>query len=94
MYILFYAVSRLLQLLSLAIFVRVIMSWVYPQGQVYYWLNRLTDPFLAPCRRLSLWVRQHTSMPLDFTALFAMIAISILSRLIWRIYYILPRFLR
>ena len=94
MYLLFYALSRLLQLLSLAIFVQVIMSWVYPQGKVYYWLTRLTAPVLSPFRQLSYWIMQRTSLPLDFTPWFAMIGISIASRLLWRIYYLLPRVLR
>ena len=86
MYFLFYVLSRLLRLLSLAILAQVIMSWVYPQGPVYRWLTRLTDPILAPFRRLSRWVMDITSLPLDFSPWFAMIAINLVSTLIWRVY--------
>ena len=87
MYILFYSLSQLLRLLSLAILVQVIMSWVYPQGKVYYWLRRLTEPIMAPFRRLSMWLMRRTGLPLDFSPWFAMIAINLVSELIWRVYF-------
>ena len=87
MYIIFNALSQLLRLVSLAILVEVIMSWVYPRGKVYYWIGRFIEPVMAPFRRLSMWIMQRSGMPIDFSPWFAMIAINLVSQLIWRVYF-------
>ena len=87
MYILFYSLSQLLRLLSLAILVQVIMSWVYPQGKIFYWIGRLIEPIMAPFRSLSLWIRRRFNLPIDFSPWFAMIGINLVSQLIWRVYF-------
>ena len=94
MYRLFYGVSQLLRLLSLAILVHAVMSWVYPRGKLFDFLSRLTAPILAPFRRLSYWVMNRTGLPVDFSPWFAMIAINFVSELIWRAYFMLPWGLR
>ena len=46
-------------------------------------------PFVAPFRRLSVWLMSRFRMPLDFSCWFAMIGISIVDQLLWRIYALL-----
>lgn len=90
-YILINALGQLLHLISLAILARVIMSWVYPRGQVFFWLVRLTEPILSPFRRLSRKIMELTSLPLDFTPWLAMVALSLVTRVLWSLYALIFR---
>ena len=71
----------LLRFLMLAIFARVIVSWIAPQGgsnnpivQVIY---QITDPILMPFRRILPRVGMF-----DFTPMFAMITIVVITEIL------------
>ncbi len=94
MYTLFQAVSIFLNVIDTAIFVYVIMSWFSPRSRFYIWLVNFVTPFIKPFYRLSLKIMTRTGWRVDLSAWMAMIAISIIQRLLWVIYGMLPWFLR
>ena len=89
LYSVFYAAHLFLQLLSYAILFQCILSWIAPRSALYRWLDYFTAPFVAPFRRLMHAMMRRWGSPFDFSYWFAMIAISILSRLLWRLYALL-----
>ena len=94
MYTLFQAVSIFLNVIDTAIFVYVIMSWFSPRSRFYIWLVNFVTPFIKPFYRLSLKIMTRTGWRVDLSAWMAMIAISLIQRLLWVIYGMLPWFLR
>ena len=94
MYTLFQAVSIFLNVIDTAIFVYVIMSWFSPRSRFYIWLVNFVTPFIKPFYHLSLKIMTRTGWRVDLSAWMAMIAISIIQRLLWVIYGMLPWFLR
>ena len=76
----FFDIIRLVcQILTIAIFIRAILSWVSPRpNSLTLLLDRITEPILAPLRR----IMPRTGM-FDFTP---MVAIIILQLII----YLLP----
>lgn len=89
LYGVFQAVSAFLRVVSLAILVYCVLSWFHPSSRFYVWLGSFIRPFVAPFRRLSVWLMSRTRMPLDFSCWFAMIGISLLERLWWVLYRLL-----
>lgn len=61
--------------------VRIILSWVRinPYGKFYRFIFELTEPVLAPFRRL---FRPSPSMPLDFSPMLAIFALYLVERLL------------
>ena len=92
LYAVFKAGSVFLQILDYAILAYCILSWFRPSFSFYYWLQNFIKPFVMPFRRLSAWIMRRTGVPLDFSCWFALIAISIIQRLWWQLYYILRVF--
>jgi YggT family protein len=77
-------VQLLLQVLSLAILFRVLMSWVDPLGnmRITQILRDLTEPMLAPIRSLLPGMGMF-----DFSPIIAMLILQAISRLlIWSVY--------
>jgi YggT family protein len=72
-------ITLLLQILSLAIFVRVLLSWVDPMGnmRVTQVLRDMTEPIIAPIRNLL-----PNTMMIDFSPFIAMLLLQALGRLI------------
>ncbi len=72
-------ISMLFQILSLAIFVRVLLSWIDPQGnmRITQVMRDLTEPILAPIRNLL----PNVAM-IDFSPFIAMLLLQMLGRLI------------
>jgi len=70
-----------LQLLMFAIFARVIVSWIAPQGgtnnPIVNLIYQITDPILLPFRRILPRVGMF-----DFTPMFAMITIVVIMRVL------------
>ena len=66
-------VSVLCQVLALAIFVRALMSWINPNpgNPIVRFLNDITEPILAPLRRVIPMVGM-----MDLSPLIAMIVLS------------------
>jgi YggT family protein len=69
----------LFQILSLAIFVRVLLSWIDPMGnmRITQVMRDLTEPILAPIRNLL----PNVAM-IDFSPFIAMLLLQMLGRLI------------
>lgn len=89
LYRVFLAASTFLRVVDAAILIYVILSWFRPRNSLYLWLESFVRPFVAPFRRLSVWLMSRFRMPLDFSCWFAMIGISIVDQLLWRIYALL-----
>lgn len=89
LYTVFYAASRFLDLISTAILVYCITTWVAPRSSLRYWLERFISPFCSPFRRLARYISMRWGSPFDFTCWFAMIGISLISRLLWQVYHLI-----
>jgi YggT family protein len=72
-------IAMLFQILSLAILIRVLLSWVDPMGnmRVTQILRDLTEPILAPIRNLL-----PNMMMIDFSPFIAMLLLQMLGKLI------------
>jgi YggT family protein len=72
-------IVMLFQILSLAILVRVLLSWVDPMGnmRITQIMRDLTEPILAPIRNLL-----PNMMMFDFSPIIAMLLLQALQRLI------------
>ncbi len=72
-------IQLLLQVLSLAILFRVLMSWVDPFGnmRITQMLRDVTEPILAPIRNLLPGMSMF-----DFSPIIAMLLLQALSRLL------------
>ena len=91
LYSVFYAAQKFLEIISYAILFQCILSWIAPRSPLYFWLNRFTAPFVEPFRRLTYKLMSRWGSVVDFSCWFAMIAINILSRLLWYVYDFLLR---
>lgn len=89
LYRIFSAVNMLLSLLSTAIFIYCILTWVAPRSSARYWLERFIEPICAPFRPLARMMITRWGAPFDFTCWFALIGIRILSSLLMRLYYLI-----
>ena len=72
-------IAMLFQVLSLAILIRVLLSWVDPMGnmRVTQILRDLTEPILAPIRNM-----MPNMMMIDFSPFIAMLLLQLLNKLI------------
>ncbi len=81
------AIQRLLiaiiNVYSMVIFLRAIISWfrVDPYSEWYRWMMKLTEPALAPIRRIL-----PSAAGLDFSPFILLIALDFLKRIIWGIF--------
>ena len=91
LYNVYRAADWFIQLISLAILVYCILTWVAPRSAAREWLERFISPFCAPFRQLARYICMRWGSPFDFTCWFAMIGISIVSRLLWTVYGMLWR---
>ncbi len=89
LYNIFHAASLLLDLLSSAIFIYCILTWIAPRSPARYWLERFISPVCAPFRSLSRMLMVRWGAPFDFTCWFAIIGIRIAESLLWRIFYMI-----
>lgn len=89
LYQVFQAGSIFLRIVEFAILLYCVLSWFRPRNQLYLWLEGFIRPFVAPFRRLSVWLMSRTRMPLDFSCWFAIIGIGIIESLWQRLYFIL-----
>ena len=86
LYNLFYAASMFLQLMSTAIFIYCILTWILPRSNIRYWMERFISPFTNPFRPLCQKIAMKLGIPIDFSCWFAMIAIQILNQALWWLY--------
>lgn len=85
----FQAGSTFLRIVSFAILIYCILSWFHPHNSLYVWLGSFIRPFVAPFRRLSVYLMSRTRMPLDFSCWFAVLGIELINGLWWKLYEIL-----
>ena len=74
--------SWFLRLVSFAILAYCVLSWIAPNSRPHLMLGSFIRPFVAPFRRLSVWLMSRTRMPLDFSCWFAIIGLNVIER-IW-----------
>ena len=89
LYKVFQAGSWFIRIVDSAILLYCVLSWFRPRNNLYLWLESFITPFVAPFRRLSVWLMSRTRMPLDFSCWFAIIGLSIIDSLWWRLYAVL-----
>ncbi len=78
--ILIFFVRALLMAEWLLILVSVILSWVAPEadGGIFDLVYYLTEPVVAPFRKLLSKIPALQELPIDFSTMFAMMVISFL----------------
>lgn len=74
-----YVLNLVFQILSLAIIARALISWfpISPHHPVVIFLNQITEPFLAPLRRLL-----PMAGGVDLSPLVALILLQVLERIL------------
>lgn len=90
--IFFYVIDKALYLLSIAIVIRMILSWVAsPQSRIRIFFHGATEPFVSPFYKISAYIIRKWRIGVDFSAFFAIIAIQILSSIVQSIWlYLIP----
>lgn len=86
LFYLFRSIDILLRLIRVCILVYWVLSLFRLNNSFYYLLARFVAPFVAPFKRLSMWVMRKTQLPIDFSVWFALIGLSIVRELLWRLY--------
>jgi len=89
LYTIFYAASKFIGVIYWAILIYCILTWVAPRSAARYWLERFISPICAPFRRLSRYICMRWGSPFDLTCFFAIIALNLVQRLMWNVYYFL-----
>ncbi len=89
LYMIYTAADWFLRLISLAILIYCVLTWVAPRSAARYWLERFISPFCAPFRRLAQYVCMRWGSPFDLTCFFALIGVNILSVLLGEVYKLL-----
>ena len=85
----FQAVSIFIYVIRSGILVFTVMSWFRPQNKFYYFLGRFVAPFILPFRRLSMFIMRKTRIPVDFSCWFALIGLTIVNELWWKLHDLL-----
>ena len=83
-----YVIDIAFEVYIFLIFARVICSWIHvnPYGKIYQFIFSMTEPLLAPIRRL-----MPRTMMLDFSPMILMIIMIVLQRLLIVAVYMLFR---
>ena len=89
LYLVFRAVSIFIYIIRSAILVFTIMSWFRPMNGFYTFLGRFVAPFLLPFRKLNMLIMRRARIPVDFSCWLALIGLSLVDGLWWRLYYLL-----
>jgi len=77
----------LLRVYSFVIFGRIILSWfVQPNNSIMQFLIFLTEPVLAPIRKLLEPLMRRSSIPLDLSPIIAYLLISIITEIIRQLF--------
>ena len=89
LYGVFHALDVVCTILYYAILLYCVVSWFWPRSQLYEWLRRFLEPLMTPFRSIGRWFMEKTGVPLDFTPLLAIVALRIVNRLLWQLYFAL-----
>ena len=76
-------VQMIFNLLELAIFIEVVLSWVYRGGSNQYieLLHKITEPLLEPGRKIQ--ERYLNNMMVDFSPIIALVILMFLRRIVF-----------
>ena len=91
LYWLYQACYYFIRLVTLAIFVSCILSWVAPRSGLQNLLQRFIEPFVAPFRRLSWYLMNRYGGRIDLSYWFAMIGLNLLWAILQRLFIALFR---
>ncbi|MBQ3379265.1 MAG: YggT family protein [Clostridia bacterium] len=70
------------------IIIRAVISWIrINPNKVTYWIVRITEPILAPIRKLMMRSSFLRQFPVDFSPVAAYFILALVSRMIRRLYY-------
>lgn len=85
LYIIANSLVILLDLISWAIIIQCILSWIpsLRSSRIYYALSIITDPIEDPIRN---FLYRYVQMPIDFTPIIAILLIGLIQRLIYVIF--------
>lgn len=91
LYQIFVGIDYFFQVIRILILVYWVLSLFRPQFQLYYMLESFLAPILKPFRILNmkLMSRMRSGFMIDFSIWFALIALSIVRQLCWRLFYLL-----
>jgi len=82
-YTLYRVVDFVFWFLSVALLLRVLLSWINAGGGTFvYWIYRITEPILAPLRRVIPPVAG-----LDFTPMVALFLLEMLHQVVNRLFF-------
>ena len=80
-------ILKLFQAYSLIIIARIILSWfISPNSNVMRFLIFLTEPILAPIRKLLQPLMRNSAIPLDLSPLIALLAIQVITEILSRLF--------
>ena len=88
LYMIYTAADWFLRLISLAILIYCVLTWVAPRSAARYWLERFISPF-SHRSPLGAYVCMRWGSPFDLTCFFALIGVNILSVLLGEVYKLL-----
>ena len=82
-----YLLARLIDIYSLVIIVRAIISWVQPNpyNPIVQLLYRVTEPVLYPIRRMLFRYRGMRDTGIDFSPFIAIIMLYVLKSILFRV---------
>lgn len=90
LYAIFKAATLFLRVIEIATLAYCVLSWfVSSSNALFRWLHSFIAPFVAPFRRIGMWIIRRTRIPFDLSFWLAIIAIDLIQNLLWRIYYAL-----
>lgn len=93
LYMVYQAGAVFLRIVETAILIYVVLSWFrLRNNKIFLWLEGFIRPFVAPFRRLSVWITSRSGIPLDFSCYFAVIGIYVVQALWQRLYFLLRTF--
>jgi YggT family protein len=82
-----YLLARLIDIYSLVIIVRAIISWVQPNpyNPIVQLLYRVTEPLLYPIRRILFKYKGIRNTGIDFSPFIAIIMLYVLKSILFRV---------
>ncbi|MDR3552825.1 MAG: YggT family protein [Clostridia bacterium] len=85
-----YVISTLIYAMNILIVIRCVLSFfpqtLYSQGGKV--IVAITEPLLAPCRKLLMRFDFARSLPVDLSPILAFLILSVISRLIGVLFYL------
>ncbi len=78
-------VSTVFYVFELLIFARCILSFLPIYNQFTELVYKITEPFLAPCRKLL--ERFNYNLPVDFSPIVLILILNVVQQLVYRILY-------